>query len=401
MLHEGQRKCLIESSRFNVVPCGRRWGKTLMGIAMAYYGAPHAPGGLARGYDVGWFAPTYKLFDEAWRLSKAFLAPVSTRVDGSQHRIEVGRAAIDFWNLSEDVGRGRGYGLVIVDEAAIAQGLQVAWESAIRGSLTDFGGSAWFFSTPKGLNFFHELYQRGLSPEYSNWTSFRAPTANNPYISPDEIEAARGELPELVFAQEYLAEFVTFGAGLVKPEMLIDGIAPDDLPTVLGVDLAISERQTADWSVIAAMSREPSTGIIYIREVERHRVGFAEVLERIEAAAARHRPRLIAVEEVQFQAAVVQELTRTTRLPVRGVRPDRDKLTRFLPMLTRYEQRKVRHDPSGVPAWFREELTAFPDGPHDDGIDALSMAWTALGNDSPITIASRRPREARNMLDRY
>ena len=51
-----------------------------------------------------------------------------------------------------------------------------------------------------------------------------------------------------------------------------------------------------------------------------------------------------------------------------------------MPVLTRYEQRQVRHDSAGVPAWFREELLAFPEGEHDDGVDAPSYAgpvWTA------------------------
>ena len=391
MLHDGQKAALLGAQRFNVIPCGRRWGKTVMGIALAYYGAPHAPGGLAQGFDVGWFAPTYKLFDEAWRTAKSFLAPVSTRVDGAHNRIEVGRSAMDFWNLSEDVGRGRKYGLAIIDEAAIAPGLKTSWEEAIRPTLTDHRGGAWFFSTPKGMDYFHELFQRGQSPDFPAWAQYQAPTANNPRIPPDEIEAARGDLPELVFRQEYLAEFVTFGAGLVKPEHLIAGTAPSGLPIVLGVDLAISEREGADWTAIVAMSRDPASGIVYVREVERHRAGFAQVLERIKDAAARHNPILIAVEQVQYQAAVVQELTRTTRLPVRGVRPDRDKLTRFLPLLTRYEQGQIRHDPSGVPAWFRDELLSFPEGPHDDGCDAAALAWATLGKAAPsyAGIASR------------
>jgi predicted phage terminase large subunit-like protein len=206
------------------------------------------------------------------------------------------------------------------------------------------------------------------------------PSTTNPYIPAEEIEAKRGELPELVYRQEYLAEFVTFGAGLVKPEHIIDGAPPAGLPVVLGVDLAISEKQGADWTAIAALSRDPTSGLVYVREVERHRAGFNEVLNRIKAAADRWKPALIAVEQTQFQAAVVQELTRTTALPVRGVRPDRDKLTRFLPLLTRYEQGQVRHDPAGVPPWFRDELLAFPEGRNDDGVDAAAYAFAALAN---------------------
>ena len=38
------------------------------------------------------------------------------------------------------------------------------------------------------------------------------------------------------------------GAGLVKPDMLRDGAAPPDLPAVLSVDLAISEKDGANWT---------------------------------------------------------------------------------------------------------------------------------------------------------
>lgn len=140
-LHAGQVDCLTRSKRFNVIPCGRRWGKTTMGLALAYYGSPMAPGGLAAGYDVGWFAPTYKLLDEAWRSAKRFLGPMLTRVDGSQNRIEIGSAALDFWNIGPDSGRGRKYGLVIIDEAAIAGNLKTAWTEGIRPTLTDYKGA--------------------------------------------------------------------------------------------------------------------------------------------------------------------------------------------------------------------------------------------------------------------
>jgi len=274
-------------------------------------------------------------------------------------------------------GRGNHYARVVIDEAAHARHLKDAWEESIKWTLADMDGDAWFISTPKGLNYFHDLYLKSATDP--QWISHTAPSMDNPYLPPGWMEEERANTPTLIFAQEVLAEFVTFGAGLVKQEFISDAPAPDGLPVVLGVDLAISEREGADWTAIAAMSRDPSTGLVYVREVERHRAGFSEVLARIQAAAARHKPKLIAIEQTQYQAAVVQELSRTTSLPVRGVRPDRDKVTRFAPLLTRYEQHQVRHDPAGCPAWFREELLAFPDGQHDDAVDALAYAWQALG----------------------
>jgi phage terminase large subunit-like protein len=73
---------------------------------------------------------------------------------------------------------------------------------------------------------------------------------------------------------------------------------------------------------------------------------------------------------------------------VRGIRPDKDKLTRFMPLLTRYEKRMVRHDPARVPAWFREELLSFPEGQHDDGADAAALGFAALAAAGPIEFSS-------------
>ena len=375
-LHPGQRRVVDAPARFKVVSAGRRFGKTL--LAIEWLALMH--GGAIDGRPVAFFSPTYKLLLDVWADMERTLKPVTRKANRTEMRIElITGGMIDFWTLEDkDAGRGRKYSRVVIDEAAHARYLKDAWEQAISPTLTDYGGEAWFISTPKGMNYFYELFRRGGDPAYADWASFRMPTSANPHIDPAEIEKNRRELPDLVFRQEFLAEFVTFGGGLVKPEMLSDAPCPPGLPIVLGVDLAISERTGADYTAIVALARDAETGVIYVKEVERHRCAFNDVLQRIKAAACRHSPILIAVEQTQYQAAVVQELTRTTNLPVRGIRPDRDKLTRFLPLLTRYEQRMVRHDPSGVPAWFRDELLVFPEGEHDDGIDALAYAFAGM-----------------------
>ena len=373
-LHPGQQQILASRARFRVISAGRRFGKTLLATEWLAL----EPGGAIEGKPVAFFSPSYKLLLEVWDNFERTLKPAIKKANKTEMRIElITGGTIDFWTLEDrDAGRGRKYARVVIDEAAHARYLKDAWEQAIAPTLTDYQGDAWFISTPRGLNFFHELFQRGDDPSRPDWASFHMPTSINPYISPIEIERARLDLPALVFAQEYLAEFVTFGAGLVRPDMLRSGVCPD-LPVVLGVDLAISTQQGADWTAIAAMSRAPD-GTVYLREITRLRGEFRAVLDAIRQAAARWSPTLIAIEQVQYQAAVIQELSRTTTLPVRGVRPDRDKVTRFAPLLTRYEQHQVIHDAALVPGWFAEELTAFPAGAHDDGVDAASLAFAAL-----------------------
>ena len=384
-LHPGQQAILADRARYRVMSCGRRFGKTLLAIEWLALEA----GGALDGHPVAFFSPTYKLLLDVWSDLERTLKPVTRKANKTEMRIELTTGGkIDFWTLEDpDAGRGRKYDRIVIDEAAHARNLQVAWERAIAPTLTDLEGEAWFISTPNGLNYFHQLFQRGADPAWPDWSAHHLPSRTNPHLPAEELTRAQADLPALVFAQEYLAEFVTFGAGLVKPDYLQDGPATAGLPVVLGVDLAISEREGSDWTAIVALSRD-SSGTVYIREAERHRCGFREVLERIEAAASRWQPSLIAIEQVQFQAAVVQELARSTRWAVRGIRPDRDKVTRFAPLLTRYEQRLVRHDPARVPAWFRDELLAFPEGPHDDGVDAAAYAFAALGQASAGYAAS-------------
>lgn len=365
---------------------GRRWGKTFLLTEVMVNMPGGALGGLdgigRRGLPCAWYAPNDSYFTRVFFDIAEQYAPVIRKAT-TQPRpvIEFANGGrIDFWTLENPMkcGRGNHYARIVIDEAAHARHLKDAWEKTIVWTLADLDGDAWFISTPNGLNYFHELYMRGQSGD-QNWISHTAPSMENPHLPEGWMDEQREKMPQLVFAQEVLAQFVTFGGNLIKPEMLIDAPCPPHLPVALGVDLAISSKEGADFTAIAALARDTESGIVYVKEVERGRWQFHEAQARIKAAAARHRPKLIAVEQTQYQAAMVQELLRTTTLPVRGLRPDRDKVTRFAPLLTRFEQRLVRLDPSGCPAAFRDELLAFPEGKNDDMVDAAAHAFSALG----------------------
>jgi predicted phage terminase large subunit-like protein len=374
--HAGQKQLAAEQRRFNVACMGRRWGKTKFGIDLLL-----SPGMTLEGSPVGWFAPQYKLLEEVYREAKRILAQVIVRADSQQHRLElITGGTIDFWTLdTPDAGRGRKYAMVIIDEAAMARNLEEAWTAAIRPTLADLQGSAWFLSTPKGNNYFKTLFDRaGDDPDWARW---QMPTASNPYIKASEIEAMRLELPSIIYQQEVLAQFVDLEGAAMKRDWLRYEEPPTGLPVVLGVDLAISVKSDSDYSAIVALSRD-SAGTIYVRDAQRIRAPFHQVLQFIQQMAAKWNPAAIAIEQVQYQAAVVQELARTTKLPVRGIHPDKDKLTRFLPLLARYEQGLVRHAP-GLQGWFEEELLSFPVGEHDDGVDALAYSFAALGMANP------------------
>jgi hypothetical protein len=204
-----QAKVLAEAKRFNVLCCGRRWGKTNLSEELLL--SPDDPGnGALNGFPVAYFAPTYKMLMEVWRSVNSALYEIIDLKSETEKRIELyGGGVIDFWSLEDPNSiRGRKYKRAIIDEAAVARNLEEAWNKVIRPTLTDMKGDAWFLSTPKGKNnYFYELSRH--HEKYTDWITFQMPTETNPYIDKGEIEQARLQLDPLTFAQEYLASFVT------------------------------------------------------------------------------------------------------------------------------------------------------------------------------------------------
>jgi hypothetical protein len=207
--HQYQAEILKDRKRFNVVACGRRFGKTQLALIRSV-------DPLSKHLPIAYFAPTYKMLQEFWREAELMYKPIITHISKQDHRFEiVGGGSFQMWSLdSADTVRGRKYALALIDEAAMVPNLEDAWNAVIRPTLTDYEGEADFYSTPKGLNYFYTLFGRGEDPIYGDWASFRYPTTSNPFIKDSEVEAARLELPEMVFKQEYLAEFIQ-GEGAV------------------------------------------------------------------------------------------------------------------------------------------------------------------------------------------
>jgi hypothetical protein len=207
--HEGQRFILDNKKRFNVVACGRRFGKTELAKRLLLKEDGGGNGALY-GYPVAYFTPTYKMLSEVFRELADVCYGAIIRKDTSENRLEFyGGGWIDMWSMENfDSVRGRAYKRAVIDEAAINKSdkLKNAWEEAIRATLTDYKGDAFFLSTPKGKkHYFHSLFQKADTD--SKWSSFKMPTLANPEIDPEEVQDAKELLPPIVFAQEYEAEF--------------------------------------------------------------------------------------------------------------------------------------------------------------------------------------------------
>ena len=95
------------------------------------------------------------------------------------------------------------------------------------------------------------------------------------------------------------------------------------------------------------------------------------------------------VEDKASGQSLIQELKRDTRLPVRAIKADTDKISRTYAITPTCEAGRV-HLPERAP-WlndFLDELMMFPGGPHDDQVDSMTQALAYLqGRRGPLVIS--------------
>ncbi|WP_347246307.1 phage terminase large subunit [Thermogutta sp.] len=388
--HGGQRRVIESSSRYVVVRCGRRWGKTTAGALVAVLCA-------IEGRKVGWFSPTYRMLLDAWRLMRDWCADITSRCSEVGHEmVLITGGVIRAYSLDNPhSARGEAFHLVVIDEAAQVSHLDVAWESAIRPTLTDYGGRAVFLSTPRIGSYFSDVLCRQTG---SSWEQIHAPSWDNPRIPQDEIEEARRTLPDWVFRQEYGAELVRHKGSMFEASWFrVVREAPEHLQWVRYWDLALTtgERSSYTASVRGAVGED---GTLYLADMIRGRWEWPTCREIMVETMRREHRVLHYVESALHGRAAVQELVRDPSLvgtSISALDVDRDKVSRALVWSVRASQGLVALvDGDWIPA-FLEEALAFPHGAYDDQVDAVSGVVMALSRevgDTPVVAVVGAPK---------
>jgi len=380
--HEGQRNVLESDARFRVVACGRRWGKTEMcgHEAVRYLGEPDTL--------VWWVAPTYDIADIGFNVVEDALP--EPLVDGEPKLSKP--KAIDLVNGSrvsfrsadrEDSLRGEGLDMLILDEAAMIP--ERAWANELRPTLSDTLGDMIAISTPKGRGWFYRWFERGQSEDHPDTDSWRAPTSDNPHIPDEEIEAARRELTERVFDQEYLAEFIDESGGVFTG---IDDVVDEDLdleddvgepPYAIGVDFARHE----DWTVATVLD---ATGqLVALERVQA--VGWPQIQTLVENLATRYEG-LVNVDASRDNKIVADLADAGLNVnPVKFSPKRKRELIENLAARIEAGEITLADVPQLVHELqiFEYEVTPAgnvryhaPEGFHDDCVDALALAASAL-----------------------
>ena len=230
-----QSEILLNNSRFKTVVAGRRFGKTFLSVNMILKEA-------VTGVDKNcWYvAPTYGSAKEiAWDMLIHTIPPEYVyKTNESSLTLRLINGSVISLKGAEKPNnlRGRALDFCVLDEFADMR--PEAWHEVIRPSLSDRQGSAVFIGTPKGRNHFYDLWAKGIDGA-NNWASFQYTTIQGENVPEEEIEAARADLDERTFKQEYEAEFVTYQGliyyGFSREESVLD--MKDDSGTLhIGMD---------------------------------------------------------------------------------------------------------------------------------------------------------------------
>jgi predicted phage terminase large subunit-like protein len=231
-----------------------------------------------------------------------------------------------------------------------------------------------------------------LSPQYYSFGSVTKFREAGELLHPDRenlllIERAKIELGSGVFAAQYQQQPLPDEGGMVKKSWLTRYTT---LPvtvenTVQSWDTAIKSGEQHDASV--CLTFVEVDGRSYLRDSRVMRLEYPDLKRVFYSMTSEHKPNMILLEDKASGQQLLQDVRRESHLPLLGIRPKSDKVTRFAAVSAMIEAGKLVL-PQQAPwlADFEAELFSFPNGAHDDQVDALtqyldwkrSQAWEKL-----------------------
>lgn len=385
------------TARFICMNCGRRFGKTVASANEMCKFACECDNTLS-----WWVAPTYKQARIAFRMMKKALQPLLTRSSENELRLELINGAVIECRSADkpDNLRGEGVHFMVLEEAAMLPA--VLWYEVLRPMLSDTNGRAVFISTPKGRNWFYTIFQRGLDPEYPEYASFTFPTSANPYVPQEEIEAARRDMPEDSFRQEYLAVFLEESAGVFRNiDKCIYGDYREEEPLAdhmyfAGWDVA----KYLDFSVLTILDAMTRRVVYWWRS---NKIDYTFQMDEVEGAIRKYGAYLLQdvtgvgdpiFEQMQKRDLTVQPYLFTNASKealVKHLQLDFQNQSIGIPnievMLAELRQFEYKFNPTT-----RTITYGAPDGAHDDTVISLALSSYAAGKPSIPLIGDDKPK---------
>ena len=239
-LHEGQsdviRDLFVDKScRYAVVNASRGFGKSYLAATAAIVAVQELMelDESVPNKNVALIAPTYSQAVDiyypliAWQLGMEDFADKASKAAGTFWFPNNVQLKLWSYEASQRM-RGTGQYFVVADEVTSWKGagmnLKESWESIIQPCVSTrwspqnakkFGansGRALIISTPKGYDYFYEMYNRQDSDE--DWKNYHYTYHDSPFLDEEEIERVKLTLDPLKFAREYTASFEDSGTNV-------------------------------------------------------------------------------------------------------------------------------------------------------------------------------------------
>jgi hypothetical protein len=194
---------------------------------------------------IAWVSPVYRQSKKVFRETiKGFRKrpEIFKQINNSDLMLEFRTgSSITFFSATQyDNIRGETFDFLICDEFAFMDGR--AWDEVLRATVLVKGRKVLLISTPNGKNKFYHLHQ--FDGVNNNYKSFTMTSYDNPMILSSEIDDAKATLPDHVFRQEYLAEFIDGGSGMFS-DLQVKQNAERTNRMYAGLDIARADDYTA------------------------------------------------------------------------------------------------------------------------------------------------------------
>jgi len=294
--------CNDNTTFFITVDAGRQSGKTALSQQQALYWVLNESKKV-----VYWVSPTQGQSSKVYKqiLDLVIEAPVVKSYKGSMGDMEIlfhNGSIIKFRSAAqEDSLRGETIDYLIIDEGAFQK--ESVFQEILLPMLNVRGKKCLVVSTPKGKNWFFHHYMRGLTND-PIYKSFKFTSADNPYSSKAIIQIAKENLPDILFRQEYLAEFVDNAAIFenlnelcILPE-LEKPIAGNNY--YIGIDVALKD----DYTVITVIN-DKSEVVSYERY---NHISAPDLKAKMIASFNKWKPKKILIEENNQGLPIIQDL---------------------------------------------------------------------------------------------
>jgi hypothetical protein len=286
-------------ARFRVVCAGRRYGKSISACAEAFKLSVMKP--KQRTWVI---APTFKLSEENFRILKEISPIVAIKeIKLADRKIVLLNESEIELKSAENEGslRGASLDLAILDECSRIK--PESWH-AIRPSLADRMGRGIFVSTPRGKNWFYELFMRGQDPNEKDWESWRFSSKDSPYFSIEEYHELKKSLPADVASQELDAIFIDDASAVfrgIKDRIKgsLEGPHPGQQYS-MGIDLA----KFSDFTAICILNQ--NRHLVYFDRFQKLDWGIQK--ERILMLAKRYNNANVLIDSTGLGSPILDDL---------------------------------------------------------------------------------------------